>query len=193
MTKKRDLYHQFGMYLARQKVKKSHAIARLLLDKFAYSHGTNKEKRINVDELKEREIVGDEKGQYKLYVLWREEMVKKGLIWCQAKKDEKEEKEANHKAGLYCMGQKIEKYIQLAIVERLPDRVSILEEKMDSKAENSRVEALEAKVEELSEKVDGIITFVLKANPPDTPKRRKIVGENFDDYDKCLELLKEVN
>ena len=203
MISSKKIYHQLGMCLNRKKLTNSHALAKLFLEKFSFCRKTEDWKTITAEELKEKGILPCEK--HKTFTSWRKEMLKNGILICMATKSELEEDRPNFKASLFKCGDKISKYIKLAIVETIPSRIENVETRVDgvenlisTKADNERVDKLEDDVKKLENEVkslkhnvEGLTDIVLAALPPDTPIRRRIVSENIEDRVKCVELLKK--
>mgnify|MGYP000293482308 CR=1 FL=1 len=46
------------------------------------------------------------------------------------------------------------------------------------------------KIDQQSERIDKLEKILLKAFPPDTPERRKIIFNHYTDEEKCIDLLK---
>lgn len=188
----------------------SYAISYLLLEKFAKADKPTDWQYICLKDLKERKIISSK--SYSTFNAWRDEMVKNGILICMAsKRDLENNKEPIYQASKFKYGLNIKKYIeaelQLSLFERLDskadnlrvdeisNRVHKAEENIEniisSKADNERVDILENEVKLLKQQVEGIAGVLLHALPPDTPERRKIIAENIHDKDECIKLLNE--
>lgn len=195
-TRDRKSYKVFGTFLSRKGFSSSHALAGLFSEKFAHATKTSDWQTISAEDLKERKILPSDK--HKTFSHWRNEMVRSSVLICMATKEELQDDKPNHKACLFKYGPKIAKYIELAILDNLPNRVEKIEEKIETKADNERVDKLEDdvkklenEVKNLKQNVEGLTDIVLAALPPDTPIRRRIVLENIDNQVKCVELLEK--
>jgi len=176
----------------------AHSISHLLLEKFSTAQRPTDWQYICAKDLKDRKIISN--NSYKTFSAWREEMVRNGILICMAsKKDIESNKEAIYQASKFKYSLDIKKYIEAelheSIFERLDskadnERVDKIENLINSKVDNNRVEFIEEKFEELEKKVENLTAMILKAIPPDTPERRKIVSENISNQEKCFELLK---
>ena len=174
-------YHKFGMFLNRHKIQSGHALAKLFIQKFAIAKPLSGWKSITFSELKDLSIF--KSGKWKSYVSWRTDMVKKGILICMATKDEMKEDTPNYKANMFKPGDLITKYIEEAIIDTIPQRVENIENKIED------IDILKSEVKELKHNVENLTHLILKALPPDTEIRRKIVVENIHNHDRCLELL----
>lgn len=188
----------FGMYLSRNKFDSAHAVASLLIDKFATAKKPSDWQIITVEDLKERNILPSKK--HNTFSHWRDEMVKNKILICMATKQELLESKPTHKGSMFKFSDRIQKYIDKAIYEFLPFKIEGLDLKVDglndkyyllekTKADNERVDRLESEVKVLKENVNNLTSIVLEAFPPDTPARRKIVQDNINNKDECIKLL----
>ncbi len=187
-------YKSFGLYLKRKKVEASYSLSSLLIDKFAKARKPSDWQCITAEDLKQKGILSSEKNQN--FGHWRDEMIKNRFLICMATREELQEKSPNHKGNMFKVGDRIKKYIDLAIQENLPtkvenihDEIDNLQLKIDSKANESDVIELKEKIKNLENEMVGVYNLLLKALPPDTEERRSIIKENFHDYDLCLKKL----
>lgn len=185
-------YENLRKYLQRSvKIESASAVSHLLIEKFVDANKPTGWQNISAHEVKERGIFPS--NLHKSFASWREQMVQKGILICMANKNDFNDKEPVHKANLFKYGIQIKKYIEAELQDCIHERI-------DSKADEKRVDIIENKVDmkvdkaefnELKRKVENMCNLLLDVLPPDTEERRKIISENSHDKTKCLNLLKE--
>lgn len=178
-------YQSLAKFLERSlKIKSSKANAHLLLHKFAVDAvNPTSWQYFCFDELKQKGIL----KYYGTFAAWRREMIDKGVLICMANDADISKKVPVYQANMFKFGPKIRKYMESELHNQKSvfERIDELNEK---KADTKQVLDLEKRMEE---KMDKIFSLILKMNPPDTPERRRILREHYEDNDKCHELLRQ--
>lgn len=175
-TKEIHIYDSLRKYLKRvHKIEKSAQLTRFLLEKFTNLKYPTGYVKIFHKELKDNDVIDKEEKFYE----WRSEMCKKNILVCKADLQSLNDKEANFKAAEFKFGKSIEKYIMIALNEQ-----SNVYERLDTKVDIE-------KFEEIEKKLNNIIEYVLYKNPPNSQKRREIVENNINDFQKMEQVLKE--
>ncbi|WP_397599319.1 hypothetical protein [Silvanigrella sp.] len=192
----RKNYQTFGVFLKGKKYKllNHYILAGLFLQKFTESNNPTDWQKITAEDLKTAGINVAE--DYKTYYGWRETMLKKGILICQATDEEIKGDVANHKCNMFKPHTNIMKYIKIGRDLNLPEVVYKHTEDIEAlKAENKGIKEENKEIKEelksLSRKIEKVAEFVLKALPPDTPIRRDIVNKKFGDFEACFKELEE--
>lgn len=190
--KKDDLrknYQAFGYFLngTKYKIPYNYILAGIFLKKFAESDKPTDWQKITAEDLKTAGINVAE--GYKTYYGWRETMLKKGILICQATDEEIKGDVANHKCNMFKPHTNIMKYINKARDLNLPELVYKHTEDIEALKEENK--EMKEELKSLSRKIEKVAEFVLKALPPDTPVRREIVNKNFGDFEACFKELEE--
>ncbi len=178
-------YENMRKYLDRTlKIASSSKNSRLFFDKFVQALKPTDWQNIREKDLEDYGI------PHQTFSLWREEMTNRGILVCMATKEELRDKNVNYKASMFKYGAKIKKYIEAELGISIHERI-------DSKADEKRVEKLEENVTVLEEKVNmlessmnNMATIILKVLPPDTPKRRDLIEEWQHDPVECMNQLR---
>ncbi len=214
-NKNKEIYERrnLGRTLDRRKVLSPFAMATLLLDKFVYGQTARKEwQHICLQDFVEYKIDLEKST----FTQIRNDLIKKRILICQASNKELSENTANDKAGYFKLGDSIDDYVAKIKISRIPERLNSVEYKIDileeNKADRAEIQALKERlslseeenkgikeritlseevIRKLSEKMDRFIKSVLEDLPPDTPIRRGIVLENFDNPKTMKEKLEK--
>lgn len=211
--KERSERNNFGRTLRNKKVLSPFAMATLLLDKFVYGQTSRKEwQHICLQDFIEYKIDLEKSS----FTQTRNDLIKKRILVCQANVEELKGKEAEEKASYFKLGDAVADYVANIKINRIPERMDVIEYKIEaleeSKADKAEIQALKERItlseeenkgikerltlseeviKKLAEKMDRFIKSVLEDLPPDTPIRRNIVAENFDNPKTMQEKLKE--
>jgi hypothetical protein len=166
-NKKRKLYQNFGNYLGKKKhkLKNSYRLAGLFLQKFAETGKPDEWQTITAKDLKEAKI---DLSDYQTYYNWRQTMLKKGVLICQATAEEFTEDVANHKCNKFKPTPSILNYIEKLRWLNVPDKLD--------KVENN-VQEINEKLNKTNEALEKVLQAFFKLDPPDTAKRRKELFE----------------
>ncbi|MBX9837778.1 MAG: hypothetical protein K2X69_05595, partial [Silvanigrellaceae bacterium] len=169
------------------------------LDKFVYGQTARKEwQHICLQDFIEYKIDLEKST----FTQIRNDLIKKRILICQASNKELSENTANDKAGYFKLGDSLADYVAKIKISRIPERLNSVEYKIDileeNKADRAEIQALKERItlseeviKKLSEKMDRFIKSVLEELPPDTPIRRSIVAENFDNPKTMKEKLEK--
>jgi len=190
--KKMRVYENLRRYLDRTLGVSCYSkIANLLLKKFVDSNKPTTWQQISFSELKEFGICPSK--DYKNLTIWRNHMIDKGILICMASRDDFGDPIPNPNANLFKFGNKIKKYIELALVESasIYERIDSKADQVDMNILTDKIATLEQNVDDLSLKFDNLTHLVMRLNPPDNDERRKIIAENVNDAELCEKLLQE--
>jgi hypothetical protein len=170
-------YNSFVQFLKRRKIGLPGHVASLIFNVFLETRTPMSFHQIKQDVIRCRGILPSK--EYENYSDWRYTMVKNGLLICMATYDELKEEGANPKASMFKIGAAAMTYIEKALDEK-----SSVRQCLDQKADVSRVDALEQKINKLTE-------YVLFKNPPNNEKRRLIVQNCQNDFEMMEKMLNE--
>lgn len=180
-TKKRNdskyrTYTKLRVFLTRKKIKNPGKVASFLLNKFV--HTSQKWEHFLSTELIGLGIVEKNK-----FTEWREKMEKEKILEWKGR-----DKSTSFQNGYYKPGEAILKYIneekgKFDVLATMSN-IDYIDNKhaMQIQNQNDRIEKLEKDMK-------SIAGIVLYSFPPDTEERRKIVIENIDNKEKCIQLL----
>lgn len=200
ILRKSNSYNVLGVFLNRKKINNSHALAKLLIEKFVLIE-KNGWQKITKETLKERRILSEKD----MFQSWRLTMLEKDILICQASSEELKNNIPCYKANLFKPGPLILKHIQKAIYEFMPgkleqisnkfERVDYQLEQIDEKFEeiDNRFTNHDERMMNLESEIQGLTNLLLQMNPPNTEARRNIVKGNFMDTERCIQLLKTPN
>lgn len=194
-------YQSLLMFLRRKKIENHGSLAGFLLETYLNAPLEKRDGEYVIIFKHDLERSGVLKNSEK-FEDWRELMVKRGILnWKVKPNDNNFVQNKNYFAPSpslvsYINKEKIYRS-SLATVEDLNKLDDKFNDKFNDKADLNRVKSLEenvsvlkGEVSMLKENMNNMATIILKALPPDTPKRRKIISKYQDDPVKCMNELR---
>lgn len=176
----------FAKNLERAGIKNNRQLATFLIEKFS----TCRTGWIKIP-VHEWENSIDFKKNYKTFYQFRDTLLKNNVIVCQAKREELLSDNPQPSAIFFSVGKKSKRYIDKAIDLKLPERVTVIEEKVenvetelkelrDSKADKIDIKiiveenaVIKSELAKTNETLEKVLEAFFKLDPPDTAKRRK--------------------
>ena len=170
-------YESLRKFLERRiKIKPLNSISYMLLDIYLKAEKPTSAQWIGENTLKEYKVIPN---IYHSVGEFRDAMIHHSILICQASLEERQKPKPCSNANRFKFGTAIKKYIESALLKQKSIR-----EALDDKASDKRVD-------ELEEKINMLIAYVMFKNPPDNENRRTIASTYYDDPVKMEQMLRE--